>query len=320
MAIVDLVAHLDESGTHGGTRLTVMAGWIARAGRWAEFDGKWKNLLIRQRLPYIHAKDLTQGTGHFKDKIRWPMPKRVALASEASSLAHEHAVFGLVTLLNTTDYDVHYIGNDRKLRKHRGPLDSKYGVCSRICISLLARLTQQYFADDAILTLVLEAGAKNQGAAQTILSDMYRIAPDIAKFINPVIGYALKEKSPGVQAADLLAYPAYGLERDGLAETESFVAGLPETLPGETTTFRVPIVPDTLRDIKEGQAALRATRRLLGPHWGHLDGFPRGWTTKALRSAEGFLLMPPAPPLPLPVDALDPEIPEPAHCARLRCL
>jgi hypothetical protein len=150
--------------------------------------------------------------------------------------------FSLVVLLSNADYDAYYIAGDKKLRKHRGPLDSKYGVCARICMSLLARLTERYFRDDASLTLIFEAGAKNQGAAQTILGDMYRAAADIAKYLAPAVGYAIKEQSP-----------------------------------------------------------IRTTRRLPGPHWSQLQGFPMGWTSRTLRSTDGFLLLPPELRPPLPV-------------------
>jgi Protein of unknown function (DUF3800) len=232
--IFELVGHFDEAGTHDGSRYTVMAGWIARADRWAELEGKWNTLLRRHRLLYIHAKDLKQGTRQFKDKTVWPWPKRLQLAEEAGRLAQDHALFSLVVLLSNADYDAYYIAGDKKLRKHRGPLDSKYGVCARICMSLLARLTERYFRDDASLTLIFEAGAKNQGAAQTILGDMYRAAPDIAKYLAPAVGYAIKEQSPGVQAADLLAYPVYVLERENMAEIEKFAVGVPEALPKES--------------------------------------------------------------------------------------
>jgi len=71
---------------------------------------------------------------------------------------------------------------------------------------------------------------------------MYRIAPDRARFISPNIVYALKEQSPGVQAADLLAYPVYVLERDGRAEVRDLDEGFPDSLPlEEVESFRSPI-------------------------------------------------------------------------------
>jgi hypothetical protein len=69
--VVPMTAYLDESGTHDGSRLTVMAGWVEYADRWSEFDRRW-NALLRRPLPYrgtithIHGKDLRQGSKQFR--------------------------------------------------------------------------------------------------------------------------------------------------------------------------------------------------------------------------------------------------------------
>ena len=321
MTATELTAYADEAGTHGDSMYTVMAGWVGRAERWAEFEPKWRSLLLRNGLTYIHAVDLKHGKKQFKDKIRWPEHRRLALAQLAGQLVFDHSMLSHTILLKNRDYDIHYIGGDRELRKHRAPIDSKYGVCARVFLSQLTEFVRRYGGEDAQVTVVLEAGAKNQGAAQSILADMYRIAPDRARFISPNIVYALKEQSPGVQAADLLAYPVYVLERDGRAEVRDLDEGFPDSLPlEEVESFRSPIRPKTLIDLKEGQRALRPLRQRLGRDWGHLHDFPVGWTTRSLRSVEGFFLVPPNPESVLSIDAANPENPEQTHCVRLRCL
>jgi hypothetical protein len=166
-----MIAYGDEAGTHGDSIFTVMAGWIGHEDRWAEFNQKWKSLLLRNGLTHIHAVDLKHGKKQFKDRRIWPEPRRLALAQEASSLAVEHALFSHSILLRNSDFDTYYLGGDHGLRRHRGPLDSKYGICARNFLSQLAEFVMRYCGADAQVTAVLEAGAKNQGAAQTILDD-----------------------------------------------------------------------------------------------------------------------------------------------------
>src|SRR5215813_1555410 len=120
---------------------------------------------------------------------------------------------------------------------------------------------------------------------------MYNIATDRARFISRRIVYALKEQSPGVQAADLLAYPVYVLERDGRADVRDLQAGFPDVLfYDRVTNFRAPISPETLKDIKTGQIAMGGLRRRFGRHWVQLEGFAKGWRAEPLRSVEGFVL------------------------------
>jgi hypothetical protein len=316
---VELKAFIDESGTHG-SGLTVMAGWLGYAERWAEFDAKWRSVLTLRGLPYIHAIDLKHGRRAFKDKIKWPPPRRLALARELQQLTLDHTLCSLTVLLNSADYDAAYIGGAKDLRKHRSAIDSKYGVCARIYLSMLAELIERYAGPDGQMTVVFEAGAKGQGAIQTILADMYDVAPDRAQFINPTIGFALKDQSPGAQAADCLAYPVYVEERAGTADVSDLEEGFPESLPRSGMThLRAPITVKTLRDLKEGQIAMGGLRRRLGRYWSHLDGFPKGWAVQPLEIG-GFVRAPPrSSRLPPQEGALHPERPEPIGSVHLEC-
>jgi predicted RNA-binding protein with PUA domain len=72
MASILLRAYVDESGTHDTSDYTLVAGWVGHAERWDTFENKWKILLARYGIPYIHCKDLRQGTKLFRDKRVWP--------------------------------------------------------------------------------------------------------------------------------------------------------------------------------------------------------------------------------------------------------
>jgi hypothetical protein len=223
-------------------------------------------------------------------------------------------------LLRNHDYDIHYLGGDHKLRKHRSALDSKYGVCSRLFVSMLADMVERYGGDDCQVHLIVEAGAKNQGAVQLLVGGMYDIAPDRARFISPYVTYAEKRLSPGVQAADLLVYPGYVLERENRVEVDKLYEGFPDDLPREeVTSFRAQITPQTLVDLKSGQIELGGLRRRLGRHWSHLDGFPKGWTAQPLELG-GFVLAPPrSSRLPQQEAGSHPERPEPIGFVHLEC-
>lgn len=156
-----MTAYLDESGTHDGSPLTVMAGWVGYADRWREFDRRW-NALLRRPLPYrgsithIHGKHLRQGSKQFRG---WPVEDRRQLAKSASEMAQEHSIFSISVLLNKSDYERIYIGTDRALRRHRAAIDSTYGVCFRVFLSLVTRIP-----------VVMEAGHSNGGAAEEIFA------------------------------------------------------------------------------------------------------------------------------------------------------
>src|SRR4051794_4023711 len=106
---MQLTAYLDEAGTHAGTRLTVMAGWVADEDRWNNFEAQWTALLHRNGISHVHGTDLQSGKVPFKG---WPRARRAALAGEIAELCTRATLFGLVTILDNMQYDRIYIGDN----------------------------------------------------------------------------------------------------------------------------------------------------------------------------------------------------------------
>jgi hypothetical protein len=48
-------AYTDASGTHKDSEFMILAGYIARLGKWHAFDADWRRLLKRNGLQYLHA-------------------------------------------------------------------------------------------------------------------------------------------------------------------------------------------------------------------------------------------------------------------------
>lgn len=88
------------------------------------------------------------------------------------------------------------------------------------------------------------------------------IAPDLARHVSSIT-YVRKKESPGVQAADLLAYPVFVTDRDGTAEYPDIDLTIDAPLPRDRiVNYRVPIRPETLANIKVGQIVI-ATKQIV---------------------------------------------------------
>src|SRR5258708_36436255 len=76
-----LIAYADESGHAAdlNCRHVGMAGIIAPAERWAEFDLVWVTILGRYGLQEFHMREYAHRRGPFVD---WPEEKRRALMKE----------------------------------------------------------------------------------------------------------------------------------------------------------------------------------------------------------------------------------------------
>lgn len=91
--MVVLKVYSDESGK-GDPRTFVMAGFIARAEVWAEFENDWNAVLARPpAIPYFHMADAV-ASGDF-DRI-------AALAA----LIRKHKLSGISVLIYMPDYDL----------------------------------------------------------------------------------------------------------------------------------------------------------------------------------------------------------------------
>ena len=271
---MELTAYLDEAGTHAGTSLTVMAGWVADADRWSRFETAWGRLLSRNGISHVHGTDLMSGKGPFKMSGKgpfkgWPRERRATLAGEIAEICTKGTLFGIVTLLDNAEYDRAYIGDNAEMRTKRSALDSKYGVCFRTAISLIPRLIERAgLVHQSSLKIVIEDGHQNVGAAPEIFRAFNELADEPARSLLKEVVVEQKRGSAGLQAADMLAYPAWRGETDRTLiyqDVDLLADESPLCLP-VTAPFRVPIRPATLTDLRAGTLALPQYRRHLRRH------------------------------------------------------
>src|SRR5438105_4466057 len=55
---VILTAYYDESGTHGGSPLTVLAGFVGSGDEWVGFEREWQKVLKKHKITHVRAKHL----------------------------------------------------------------------------------------------------------------------------------------------------------------------------------------------------------------------------------------------------------------------
>jgi hypothetical protein len=56
--VLRLNGYFDESGTHAGAPVIVVAGYVAPERGWRRLEIKWKKVLTQERADHYHAKDL----------------------------------------------------------------------------------------------------------------------------------------------------------------------------------------------------------------------------------------------------------------------
>jgi hypothetical protein len=210
------------------------------------------------------------GKGPFKG---WLRDRRSALSVEIAEMCTKGTLFGLVTLLDTADYDRVYIGDNAEMRKKRSALDSKYGVCFRTAISVIARLIERAeLAEKSSLKVVIEDGHENIGATPEIFRAFNELADEPIRSLLKQVVVDRKRASVGLQAAEMLAYPAWRGETDGTLiheDVDLLADESPLVLPVDAP-FRVPVRPETLTDLRAGTLPLPQYRRHLRRYRGYL--------------------------------------------------
>ena len=256
--------YMDESGTHGGAPLMVMAGYVAKLGQWRDFDELWRRILKKRGLTYFHAKEVWHGENDWKG---WSFERKAELADKVTRLCQKRTLFGFSVRLSHDDYKKFYLSGDRP---RKTPIDSKYGVCFRICLGFVVEMTAVSLErEDLELNFILEEGHNNSPDAQRIFAQIRQAnIPEISPYLG-AFSVLQKKKAFGLQAADSLAYAAYKLEQKNPELTAPIQDGLTAQQGGriigvKSPSFRLDANEDVLVQMRNNLFALAEIRKQYG--------------------------------------------------------
>lgn len=180
-AIAVIEAYLDESGTHEGASLVVVAGWVGDRKAWKSFTKEWRGVLQRAGVEYFHAND----------------PKCERLKPLLVRAILKRHLLGVAWSVNRLDF------KEIASNKFMSRFGNAYSTCAYLCVGLINGLAKKDGWPS--VALVFEAGQPS--------------ADFIYKTVNAMIGEPedhrlhsitfLNKKAPGaipLQAADFLSH------------------------------------------------------------------------------------------------------------------
>ena len=187
--------YIDESGSHGGSPVLCLAGYVFKTGQARLLTRKWQRILNAHGLAYFRMSDCAHGNGPFAGMDK---SHRAAIASEMIELIKLRATYGFAVTVNEQEYRSIIPANDVAVG---GP----YSFCIRVCmIAIWSWAQKNGFRGD--FAYFLESGHRNQGEANSILSRVFD-APQLREKYRPAgHGFYDKHKVLPLQAADLLAW------------------------------------------------------------------------------------------------------------------
>jgi hypothetical protein len=111
---LNLVAYVDESGTHDptgkqlGSETLVIAGWVAWQDEWETFCVDWQEVLNRFNVPALHMRELNnidRLTNPRSPYFGWDQKKIDEFLGELIPIARDGTCLGVVGLLSVRDYN-----------------------------------------------------------------------------------------------------------------------------------------------------------------------------------------------------------------------
>jgi hypothetical protein len=208
---VILTAYLDESGTHGGSPVTIMAGALGNQAQWGKFRREFALLKMSYGFNHFHAKEFKSRSGQFAG---WSPERQIKLILDLQNLIGNSQMDGIEFVLDNQDYELYYKAG---VKSNKVQLDSKYGLCFRQCLMYVVAFVARKFAENPIATIdetslhiVIEGGHKNVGAAAKIFDETQKDISKLGVDILGTLSIATKDRSDELMIADMMAYAAFG--------------------------------------------------------------------------------------------------------------
>lgn len=200
-----LAVYVDESGTHAGSPVVTMGGFVFKIEQALRFQRDWKRELKFLNLEYAHMTDCVHGEGPYKKLSK---EDRIKSVIKLNGLIKHRSIYGFSIDVNVKDYDEVRIGFP--------VFPEIYTFCLVEVMKTVAVNNKRLKIDDEV-AYVFESG--HEHASQ---GDMYARAVAIFGRNSETRQYKVrscnfldKRKCLPLQAADLMAWHSrhYVMER-----------------------------------------------------------------------------------------------------------
>jgi hypothetical protein len=189
-----LECYFDESGSHDGSPVLTVAGYVFEQDRCRRLDLAWKQLLADYRLPFFHMVDCAHNVWPFDHLSR---DECIEAEKAAIRLISEHALLGVAVAANEREYQSWFYPEKR--------IGGVYSFCCwQILAGIKAWLERNNFQGD--VAYFFEAGHDSQGEANALMTRIFNNPSLRSGYRYAAHAFVDKEKVRPVQTADILAW------------------------------------------------------------------------------------------------------------------
>jgi hypothetical protein len=187
--------YFDESGTHDGSPMMTMAGYLFKAEQSKLFSRDWQKCLHRLGLPAAHMTDCATGNG---DYARMSMEQRILSEKLLIQNIKRRSVLGFSIAVDPTMYD-----------EIMGPFAPAMPAYS--CLLMIAVASIRTWAEAAgyegRIAYFFESGHRHASEANQYMNMIAEYGPEVIDFMRYYAHAFLdKRNALPLQAADMLAW------------------------------------------------------------------------------------------------------------------
>jgi hypothetical protein len=189
-----LECYFDESGSHDGSPVLCVAGYVFEKSNCKALDLGWKAVLDRYRLPFFRMSACAHNQRPFDHLSR---DECIEVEKAMISLVNEHALLGLAVAVNEQDYAHLFEGEN--------PGGSPYSFC---CWQILAGIRNWINKTDfqGQISYFYEAGHASKPEANKLMHRIFSNRDLRAGYRYASHAFADKQQLRPLQAADMLAW------------------------------------------------------------------------------------------------------------------
>jgi len=191
--------YIDESGSHGGSPVLCVGGYVFRKREAREFTREWGKRLAREELAFWHTNPAAQGHGSFPftPAEAWPGPRVDKLQRALIGRVRKQASFGFAITVNEPEYQA--------LVPAHPDLGGAYSFCLRNCL-IAVRSWCDRVGFQGRIAYFFEAGHADAAEADEIMRRVFKEPRLQETYRYASHTFADKRCALPLQAADLLAW------------------------------------------------------------------------------------------------------------------
>lgn len=193
-AVQFVETYFDESGSHNGSPVLCVAGYIIEKDACVQLDQEWKRVLDEYELPYFRMSSCAHGTKPFD--VLSP-EQRIAVEKEMIAIMRQHITYGIAVTVQPWSFEALIPKNQN--------WDDPYTMCAHTCLLAVRNWANQNQYNGKI-AYFFESGHRSQSSANSIMDHVFNDPGLRALYRYSSHTFADKKDVRPLQAADLIAW------------------------------------------------------------------------------------------------------------------